>query len=560
MKIRKIELGNHPILGDLHLDFTDENGNCVDTIILAGENGTGKTSVLDLLFNFSNVIMEPNKRDEFRIFEIQFSEEEFYAQMENQSYIHHFPSRFANGICKIFFDYNYINSWEQIQFEFHKANGEKLEIPGDVLHQPEFRATMKAIYSVVEINYSSKDIKSVTAKDIDEVKPNSYKSEDNLATEITQLLIDIKALDSDDFTEWGTQNIGNKVDESKIGRRIKRFTKAFDLMFPEKKFSGIENRKGNKEVIFIENGKKMSINELSSGEKQIVFRGSFLLKDKESSKGAIILIDEPEISMHPTWQLQILDFYKTLFHNKEEYSSQLIVATHSPFIIHNPIRTNDKVIILSKNEKGIITTMLKPKFHSWTVNEIVKEAFKIDFGDTNKKSKVFVEGITDEQYLNKVKEIFNIKKLALDISWIGKVNKNGNVEFTGDSALNQAKAFFLANPDQLSTKCILYYDCDTNKPEETFENLLIRRMPKNEDNKLYAIGIENLLVLPAEFKEEKFYSEKKKTDEYGAESVIRKLDKTKLCNWICDDCSLKEQKEILKNIEPLLRKLSKEVQ
>jgi len=54
----------------------------------------------------------------------------------------------------------------------------------------------------------------------------------------------------------------------------------------------------------------MSISQLSSGEKQIVFRGSFLLKDKESSKGALILIDEPEISLHPNWQLKVLSFFK----------------------------------------------------------------------------------------------------------------------------------------------------------------------------------------------------------------------------------------------------------
>ena len=47
MKFRKITFNNHPILGNLHLDFTDANGNAVDTIILAGENGCGKTVILN---------------------------------------------------------------------------------------------------------------------------------------------------------------------------------------------------------------------------------------------------------------------------------------------------------------------------------------------------------------------------------------------------------------------------------------------------------------------------------------------------------------------------------
>jgi len=48
-------------------------------------------------------------------------------------------------------------------------------------------------------------------------------------------------------------------------------------MFPKKKHRRIENTEGNKEIIFEEGGREMNIEKLSSGEKQIVFRGSFLL-------------------------------------------------------------------------------------------------------------------------------------------------------------------------------------------------------------------------------------------------------------------------------------------
>ena len=38
-KIRKVEFINHPILGNLTLDFCDARGHAVDTVIFAGENG-----------------------------------------------------------------------------------------------------------------------------------------------------------------------------------------------------------------------------------------------------------------------------------------------------------------------------------------------------------------------------------------------------------------------------------------------------------------------------------------------------------------------------------------
>jgi hypothetical protein len=297
----------------------------------------------------------------------------------------------------------------------------------------------------------------------------------------------------------------------------------------------------------------MTIGQLSSGEKQIVFRGGFMLKDKESSKGSIVLIDEPEISMHPTWQIEILDFYKALFVNSgQNLSSQLFVATHSPFILHNPNRTNDKVIILTKQRNGKITTLTDPEFYSWTKSKTVKEAFRIDYDLANTKGKLYLEGETDEKYYKKTKEIFELNTLGFDISWIGRINENGNVEFTGDTALNQAKSFFLANSDVIQSKVVLYYDSDTNKPEEICGNIFIKKMPSNESNTLFKIGIENLLQLPADFDKSTFYTEKVKVDKYGAESIIRSLNKTKLCDWICNDCSLDKQKDILENLNPLL--------
>lgn len=46
MKIQRIKYANHPIMGDLSLSFTDESEKPYATIVFAGENGTGKTTIL----------------------------------------------------------------------------------------------------------------------------------------------------------------------------------------------------------------------------------------------------------------------------------------------------------------------------------------------------------------------------------------------------------------------------------------------------------------------------------------------------------------------------------
>lgn len=104
-------------------------------------------------------------------------------------------------------------------------------------------------------------------------------------------------------------------------------------------------------------------------------------------------------------------------------------------------------------------------------------------------------------------------------------------------------------------KVILLYDSDTNKPEEIIENLEVKKMAINDANTTYKIGIENLLILPENFDKEQFYNEIVKRDEYSAESIIRKLRKTKLCNYVCDELNLEEQKAVLCNLKLEIDKL-----
>lgn len=65
--------------------------------------------------------------------------------------------------------------------------------------------------------------------------------------------------------------------------------------------------------------------QLSSGEKQILTILYTLLFDVEED--SIILIDEPEISFHMSWQVMFFSVLKQILKNKH---AQYIIATHSP--------------------------------------------------------------------------------------------------------------------------------------------------------------------------------------------------------------------------------------
>ena len=59
MRLKSLRIINNPKLNDLYLDFTI-NGKVQDTIILAGDNGCGKTTILDAIFSFLSLKKSPN--------------------------------------------------------------------------------------------------------------------------------------------------------------------------------------------------------------------------------------------------------------------------------------------------------------------------------------------------------------------------------------------------------------------------------------------------------------------------------------------------------------------
>lgn len=73
---------------------------------------------------------------------------------------------------------------------------------------------------------------------------------------------------------------------------------------------------------------KLSAKSLSSGELNIVTILYYLIF--ETTRGSIVLIDEPEISLHVVWQEQLSVLIEKIMESKP--GVQVIIATHSPFI------------------------------------------------------------------------------------------------------------------------------------------------------------------------------------------------------------------------------------
>ena len=83
-------------------------------------------------------------------------------------------------------------------------------------------------------------------------------------------------------------------------------------------------------IVTMNNGTALPLSKLSSGETQVMVMFYNILF--HSKPGGIIIIDEPEISLHVSWQQMLGDYFCDVCRVR---SIQMIVATHSPQVIHD---------------------------------------------------------------------------------------------------------------------------------------------------------------------------------------------------------------------------------
>jgi predicted ATP-dependent endonuclease of OLD family len=83
-------------------------------------------------------------------------------------------------------------------------------------------------------------------------------------------------------------------------------------------------------VLMTDGGVTLPLNDLSAGEKQILIIFYRLLF--QTATGSMVMIDEPEISLHVAWQQKIGNAFRDVARLRD---LQLLISTHSPQIIHH---------------------------------------------------------------------------------------------------------------------------------------------------------------------------------------------------------------------------------
>ncbi|MGL5411057.1 MAG: AAA family ATPase [Cetobacterium sp.] len=318
MKVKNIHFKNHKILKNLEIDFTN-NGEVLDTVVIAGINGSGKTNLLKYIYDYFNKQIYYNN-DLTNSIEFLFEKDESRVKEQtNWEFI------------------NYLNSYEY----YKKNNPENFSYQ---ILKNNLKVFPKIIYIPTEINFQN--IQTQT---------NMLERHYNFLNIVdTNLISNIASYIATRVTYISNteEDLTGKEVREKVAKEINDIFSILDL---DIKLQGLSRDERSMPIFSNSTGEEFDINELSSGEKQLFVR-TLAIKMLEP-ENSIILIDEPELSLHPKWQQKILEVYKKIGKN-----NQIIVATHSPHILGSVPK--EHLIILTRDENGEIKALKDEELYS----------------------------------------------------------------------------------------------------------------------------------------------------------------------------------------------------
>ena len=323
MKLNKIE-----IIGLWHEYNLTWNLN-KDVNILVGGNGAGKTTIFDLVCStIPPYRMQKNlirKADKIKL----VFDGDYTVQCIN------FRDSFLSLKERAEDDPSYKTLLEEVSEDVGERHNSQLDFgifatltqffhKGKQIKPTELEDLIQiSIVSTFDAPLPKKDDESLSFKELSEERPMSH--------------LDKKLFDC--MEQYYIGSLANKIEQHVLNGNEVTTEFVHDVYSQKHLFGKIMNEffaesgkkidiSKSKPDFELKSGKHISMYDLSSGEKQILYiMLKVLLQEKQNY---IVFMDEPELSLHVDWQEKLID--KTLQLNP---NCQLVIATHSPSLLFN---------------------------------------------------------------------------------------------------------------------------------------------------------------------------------------------------------------------------------
>ncbi len=329
IKIKQVSIENFRGFENIKLEFQP------DLTVLIGENGAGKTAVLDclalLLRCFQEYIEDGNVSN--------LGQAKFFSVDIKQNF-----SRTNNSISLLL-------DGEKIDFNISFAQ-EDHRLPHDCSIS-QHNDIFKKLPLVVYYPASNAPVNTI------DFGANSHFQTDTFSA--YEGALDKKSFDFVNFFNWykWQENIEKQIGENKaldaVRDAIYKILSDKDKQFDKLSINWLNNPNG--EMIINKENTPLNINQLSSGEKTLLALVADLARrlaianphrENPLMGNGIVLIDEVDLHLHPRWQRKVVPQLQKTFPN-----CQFIVTTHSPLVLSSVPHKN--VIILEDFQAVKIT-------------------------------------------------------------------------------------------------------------------------------------------------------------------------------------------------------------
>ena len=214
--IANVQWDNDPILGNLSLSFIKDEGVPYKTIVLAGENGTGKTRILQTISTFLNLgTIEPFRSITYDVNGVKYT---ITPHDVNASVGFHIRTKEGEDVST--------------NVSGHKGNLNKIKEDAlDIRHYG-------CAYSKARSGFNTKPVKSTTTQQLDADSYDNDVTDD--FTSIKQLIVDVKAQDNSSLDKLTSKGEYTNYEDFHRISKIFRFENAFNNFFDTIKFEGVD--------------------------------------------------------------------------------------------------------------------------------------------------------------------------------------------------------------------------------------------------------------------------------------------------------------------------------
>jgi predicted ATP-dependent endonuclease of OLD family len=220
-------------------------------------------------------------------------------------------------------------------------------------------------------------------------------------------------------------------------QEVQMINEYFEKLGYEWDLEGTNPNENRYEMFLSRAGKQYRMDQLSSGETEIL---NFLLGILSTDiRNGIIVIDEPELHLHPRWQTVLLELFSDL---EELTGNQFIFTTHSPGFITDDTISRVKRVHKDDSDSSRTTSVDESRLSDpddlvHIINSHNNE--KMFFADYV----VLVEGISDRLVFQKMIDYYSQEINEPQIVEVLEVEGKGNFSKYADFLENLGVPFFI---------------------------------------------------------------------------------------------------------------------